>query len=214
MPAWHFVLSPGLFARQYKPLRKLGPFARVALHGWRSVQLRHLARKLRPPLCVRFEDRPPAELDDLWQRTRQQWPNTVPRTAALVGLYLPEHAASQRLLFSAWEGERMVGYVVVMLKTMRAPVLFIADLWHDETVQGVVPALLNRVIRYGLSDGARSSVVVPAFSDSIVPHVTSLGFFRHPSQQIKGGYMKYGRQFDSLADPHRTCIPYLFGDRI
>ena len=118
-----------------------------------------------------------ADFDALWERTRDQFPNTNVRSAASLNweCFLPEPSYRKRL-FACHDRGRLRGFAVVWPRQARGLRVFeCADIWTDREIPCVLDSLVAKVVSVALQDGA-DLIELPSFSPALRSFARSAGF--------------------------------------
>jgi len=134
--------------------------------------------------CLTHAD---ARFDELWSRTRGRFANTNVRSAQFLNWHCFTNPEFGKLLFGAYEGERLVGFAVVCLKEPRGVKVYeILDLWCDPEAPQATTSLIGRIIEHGFRNGV-DALELPHYSEELLRFSRKYGFLPRKTEK-RGEY--------------------------
>lgn len=202
------IVNMGKYMRdKLKPrmLRALAPVLALAARLVQSFMLRRLWRC--NPANVRDLSKADGAFDDLWARTRQLYPNTNVRTAAMVQWFCFENMPVEKKLLGYFRGDRLLGYMTLWIEEdsgMR--VAYCVDLWFDpsENEIEIVGALVSQAAKWAAREGL-DRAIFPHFHPKTAEVYASLALPRHAAWKRREFIFGPGEVLGSMT-PENTYL--------
>jgi len=100
-----------------------------------------------------------SSFDELWERTKQLYPNTNIRTSDVINWYLSQ-TNRKIILFGGYLNNKLMGYILCKVYDSKMECI---DLWIDPVQIGILDAFIQKVKEYSKKEGI-SLLIFPHFN--------------------------------------------------
>lgn len=162
---------------------------------------------------VRELDRADAAFDDLWERTRTRYPSTHVRTADAINWYCFATPGLQKTLLGYFDGDRLVGYIVLQGTIRRALRIFeCVDLWIEPGPgsDAILGALAEKA-RQCAEQASYDLVHLPHFDRAMAATYRRLGLLERSGPRRPGYYTGPAALMEQLS-PGNSYLVLAEGD--
>ena len=186
--------------------------ARVVAPIVRRAHYRAFTLLARPKGGVRQVHGADGAFDDLWSRTRRQYPTATVRNAAWVNWQCFANQWFAKEVVAAYDGSQLRGFAIAMAAEWKGlRILDCVDLWYDFNDPSVAPALMR-----GLADLAVTRncdvVQVPHFNEAIGRALRGRGLLSANREAILG-YWRGPKPWMGASTTQDAYLTLIEGDR-
>lgn len=191
-----------------KLLRHLIPLATPAVATIQSWRTRNAKQS---DLHVSQLTHADEAFDELWERTRAQYANTMVRRREVINWYCFSNSHFRKMLLACYHGDRLIGYAICAGRQDHAlSMLECHDLWIDSNRSAAVSALVTAMRTHAEQQGC-DVLWVAHFDEVVAERLAGTGLFKTSNVTAP----KYLRMNPSSADrfaAESRYFTYLQGD--